>query len=88
MGRVENIAQFNDIIIKNAGGVPIRLRDVGYAEDGMAERRTFAYYQNQPAVLVDVTPSDRHQYGEGGGSDPGQGEGAATSNCRRALNFR
>jgi HAE1 family hydrophobic/amphiphilic exporter-1 len=55
MGRVENIAQFNDIIIKNAGGVPIRLRDVGYAEDSMAERRSFAYYQNQPAVLVDVT---------------------------------
>lgn len=54
MGRVENLPQFNDIIIKNVGGAPIRLRDVGYAEDAMAERRTFAYYKGQPAVLIEV----------------------------------
>jgi len=54
MGRVETIEQFNNIIIKNAGGVPIRFRDIGYAEDAMAERRTFAYYQNQPAVIMEV----------------------------------
>jgi HAE1 family hydrophobic/amphiphilic exporter-1 len=54
MGRVENIQQFNDIIVKNAGGVPIRVRDVGYAEDGMAERRNFAYYKGRPAVIVEV----------------------------------
>jgi HAE1 family hydrophobic/amphiphilic exporter-1 len=54
MGRVEDIKEFNDIIIKNVGGAPIRLRDVGYAEDGMAERRTFAYYQNKPAVMLEV----------------------------------
>jgi len=54
MGRVETIGQFNNIIIKNVGGSPIRLRDVGYAEDGMAERRNFAYYKGQPAVMVSV----------------------------------
>ena len=54
MGRVENIQQFNSIIIKNSGGVPVRVKDVGYAEDGMAERRTFAFYQDKPAVLVEV----------------------------------
>ena len=54
MGRVENIQQFNDIIIKNAAGVPIRVRDIGYAEDGMAERRNFAYYKGQPAVTIEV----------------------------------
>lgn len=55
MGRVEEVEQFNNIIIKNVNGVPIRVRDVGYAEDGMAERRSFAYYQGQAAVLMDVT---------------------------------
>lgn len=55
MGRVETIEQFNNIIIKNANGVPIRLKDVGYAEDGMAEKRTFAYYEGKPAVLLDIT---------------------------------
>lgn len=54
MGRLEHVAEFANIIIKNVGGAPIRIRDVGYAEDGMAERRTFAYYKNQPAVVLDV----------------------------------
>jgi len=53
-GRIENLEQFNGIIIKNVNGVPIRIRDVGVVEDGMAEQRTFAYYQRQPAILVDV----------------------------------
>ena len=54
MGRVETIEQFNNIIIKNVAGSPIRLRDVGYAEDGMAERRNFAYYEGKPSVMISV----------------------------------
>ena len=55
MGRLEHVAEFNNIIVKNVGGAPIRIRDVGYGEDGMAERRSFAYYQNRPAVILDVS---------------------------------
>lgn len=55
MGRVEQVEQFNNIIVKNVNGVPIRVRDVGVVEDGMAERRSFAYYQGQPAVMLDIT---------------------------------
>jgi len=54
MGRVENLSQFNSIIIKNINGVPVRLRDIGYAEDGMAERRSFAYFNNKPAVVLEI----------------------------------
>jgi HAE1 family hydrophobic/amphiphilic exporter-1 len=54
MGRLDNVKEFNDIIVKNVSGAPIRIRDVGYAEDGMAERRSFAYYRNQPAVILEV----------------------------------
>jgi Cation/multidrug efflux pump len=54
LGRVENVAEFNNIIIKNVGGSPIRIKDIGYAEDGVAERRTFAYYMNKPAVVLEV----------------------------------
>jgi HAE1 family hydrophobic/amphiphilic exporter-1 len=54
MGRLEHVEEFANIIVKNVGGSPIRIRDVGYAEDAMAERRTFAYYQNKPAVILDV----------------------------------
>src|SRR5262245_29868835 len=53
-GRVEDVAEFNNIIIKNVGGSPIRLRDVGYVEDGMAEKRTFAQLHGQPAVTLEV----------------------------------
>ncbi|MCS7024478.1 MAG: efflux RND transporter permease subunit [Bryobacteraceae bacterium] len=54
LGRVQRVEEFNNIIIKNVGGAPIRLRDVGYAEDGMAERRSFAYYQGKPAVMLEI----------------------------------
>jgi HAE1 family hydrophobic/amphiphilic exporter-1 len=54
LGRVENIEQFNDIIIKNVNGAPIRVRDVGHAEDGMAEKRSFAYFNNAQAVILEV----------------------------------
>lgn len=54
MGRVGDVREFGAIIIKNLGGSPVRIRDVGYAEDSSAERRTFAWYQGKPAVLLDV----------------------------------
>jgi HAE1 family hydrophobic/amphiphilic exporter-1 len=54
LGRVERVQEFGNIIVKNVGGAPIRIRDVAYAEDGMAEERTFAYYKFKPAVLLDV----------------------------------
>jgi HAE1 family hydrophobic/amphiphilic exporter-1 len=54
LGRVENIEQFNDIIVKNVNGAPIRVRDVGHAEDGMTEKRTFAYFNNTKAVILEV----------------------------------
>ncbi|HYP06449.1 MAG TPA: efflux RND transporter permease subunit [Bryobacteraceae bacterium] len=54
MGRVEHVEEFNNIIVKNVGGAPIRLRDVGTAEDGMAERRSFAYYNFKPAIVLEI----------------------------------
>jgi HAE1 family hydrophobic/amphiphilic exporter-1 len=54
LGRVDNVKDFGRIIVKNVGGAPIRIQDVGEAEDGMQERRTFAYYKNQPAVVMDI----------------------------------
>lgn len=54
LGRVTTVNDFDRIIVKNVGGAPIRIQDVGNAEDGMAERRSFAYYKNKPAVVLDV----------------------------------
>ena len=54
LGRVESIKDFDRIIVKNVNGSPIRIQDVGQVEDGTAERRSFAYYKNTPAVLIEI----------------------------------
>jgi hydrophobic/amphiphilic exporter-1 (mainly G- bacteria), HAE1 family len=54
LGRVESIKDFDRVILKNVNGAPIRIQDIGEVEDGMGERRSFAYYKNIPAVLIDV----------------------------------
>lgn len=53
-GRLNAVTDFNNVIIKNVNGAPIRVRDIGSVEDGMAERRSFAYYRDQPAVLISI----------------------------------
>ena len=54
LGRIEDIGEFNRIIVKNVEGSPIRVKDVGYVEDGMAEKRTFAFYKGLPAVTLEM----------------------------------
>jgi HAE1 family hydrophobic/amphiphilic exporter-1 len=54
MGRVETVSDFNNIIIRTVGGAPVRLKDIGFAEDGMAEKRNFAYLHDRPAVGMDI----------------------------------
>jgi hydrophobic/amphiphilic exporter-1 (mainly G- bacteria), HAE1 family len=54
MGRMEKLSEFSNIIVKNVGGAPIRIRDVGEAEDGMQERRTFAYFNGKPAIGLEI----------------------------------
>jgi len=54
LGRVGNIGEFNDIIVKNVGGAPVRIRDIGRVEDGMQEKRSFAYFNGVPGVGMDI----------------------------------
>jgi hydrophobic/amphiphilic exporter-1 (mainly G- bacteria), HAE1 family len=54
LGRLENVSEFSDIIIKNVNGSPIRIRDVAKVEDSNSERRSFAYYKGKPAVILEI----------------------------------
>jgi len=54
LGRVEKVEDFRNIIVKNVNGSPIRVRDIGTVEDGMAERRSFGYYKGKPAVMLSI----------------------------------
>src|SRR3954447_10876310 len=44
LGRFADPARFNDLIVATIGNSPVRIRDIGYAEDGHKEQRTFATY--------------------------------------------
>jgi multidrug efflux pump len=46
--------QFNDLIIKEANGYLVRLRDVGYAELGALDERRIVRFNGQPAIALGV----------------------------------
>jgi HAE1 family hydrophobic/amphiphilic exporter-1 len=54
VGRFTEAEQFNDLVIATRNGAPIRIRDIGYAEDGAKEQRTFARINGVPAVVLEV----------------------------------
>ena len=54
VGRFTEAEQFNDLVIATRNGAPIRVRDIGYAEDGAKEQRTFARLNGVPAVVLEV----------------------------------
>ncbi|MRR16849.1 MAG: efflux RND transporter permease subunit [Deltaproteobacteria bacterium] len=49
-GEFAKIPDFNDLIISYYKGAPVRIRDIGRAEDGMEEKRTLARFNRIPAV--------------------------------------
>jgi len=49
-GEFPRIADFNDLIISTYKGAPVRIRDIGRAEDGMEEKRSLARFNRVPAV--------------------------------------
>jgi HAE1 family hydrophobic/amphiphilic exporter-1 len=53
-GRVTDPETFNDLVIKTVNGAPIRIRDIGWAEDGTKEQRTLARLNGVPTVVLEV----------------------------------
>ena len=55
MGRIVNPADFNNIAISSRGNYPVKLSDIGYAEDSTEEQRTAATLNGTPAVTLVVS---------------------------------
>ena len=53
-GRVQSVAEFNDIVIREKDGHPIRVSEVARVEDGEADADTVANIDGTPTVLLDV----------------------------------
>lgn len=49
-GEFAEIMDFNDLIVSYYKGAPVRIRDIGCAEDGMEEKRSLARFNRVPAV--------------------------------------
>ena len=49
-GEFAEIMDFNDLIVSYYKGAPVRIRDIGRAEDGMEEKRSLARFNRVPAV--------------------------------------
>jgi HAE1 family hydrophobic/amphiphilic exporter-1 len=54
MGRVVDAKAFNDIVVQTVGTTPVRVRDIGYAEDGTKEQRSLARLDGVPTVTLQV----------------------------------
>jgi len=54
LGRIEASELFNDIIVANVNGTPIRIRDVGRVEDTFADPLTWNMIGGKEAVVLDV----------------------------------
>ncbi|TMB51923.1 MAG: efflux RND transporter permease subunit [Deltaproteobacteria bacterium] len=54
MGRVERAAEFGDLIVARGGERPLRVRDIGTAEDGIVEPRTLSRLNGENAVQLVV----------------------------------
>ncbi|MCX7634351.1 MAG: efflux RND transporter permease subunit, partial [Syntrophales bacterium] len=53
-GEFPDVQQFNDLIVSWYRGAPVRIRDIGWAEDGMEERRSIARYNGVQAVGIGI----------------------------------
>jgi HAE1 family hydrophobic/amphiphilic exporter-1 len=54
LGRFTDPRQFDDLVIANVNGAPIKLRDVGRVEDGTKEQRSFSRLNGTPTVTLDI----------------------------------
>jgi len=56
MGEFGSVDEFNDLIISFREGAPVRLSDVGFAEDGMEDKRSLARFQGELTIGMGIIP--------------------------------
>ncbi len=54
IGRLADPRAFDDLVVTSIGGVPVRVRDLGRAEDGTKEQRSTARLNGVPTVVLEV----------------------------------
>ena len=54
MGRLTDAQSFDELVIRTVDGQPVRIRDLGRAEDGTKEQRTVARLNGVPTVTLEI----------------------------------
>jgi HAE1 family hydrophobic/amphiphilic exporter-1 len=54
MGRLRDARGFGELVVATVRGVPVRLRDIGHAEDGTYEQRNAARLNGVPTVTLEL----------------------------------
>src|SRR5262245_9234335 len=54
LGRIDVASDFNNIVVATKNGTPIRISDIGHAEDGFERPLSAVWLHKAPAVLVDI----------------------------------
>ncbi len=54
LGRFPDPKQFNELVVANINNTPVRIGDIGLAEDGHKEQRSYARYDGEEAVALEV----------------------------------
>ncbi len=58
---VSSPEQFNNIIVANVGGYPVRIRDLGNAEIGAVDERTISRFNGKPSLNIGVDQAGGRQ---------------------------
>lgn len=54
MGRINDPREFNELVVANINGMPIKIKDIGRAEDGTKEQRSVSRLNGVPTVSLEV----------------------------------
>ena len=55
VGKIQKPEEFNDVVVATRGGYQVKVKDLGYTEDGGEEIRSEARLNGQPAVTLIVS---------------------------------
>ncbi|MGV3772000.1 MAG: efflux RND transporter permease subunit [Verrucomicrobiales bacterium] len=54
LGRLTDAASFNELVVATINGSPVKIKDIGYAEDGTKEQRSMARLNGEPTVTMQI----------------------------------
>ncbi|NOT49104.1 MAG: efflux RND transporter permease subunit, partial [Acidobacteria bacterium] len=54
MGKIKKPEEFNDVVVATRGDYPVKIKDLGYTQDGAEELRSEARLNGKPAVTLIV----------------------------------